>query len=98
AVNGSNGFGFVTSAVKFRHAHAAKTDTMFHSGIKTRPRRLAFQNARQLVEERFGRALELIFESPPQQTAVGFRQHCVDAVFENRFLALAREVKAVRAV
>ena len=46
-------------------------------------RGLAFQNARELVEERLRRTVERVFEPAPQQAAVAFGQHRIEPQRQN---------------
>ncbi len=46
------------------------------------------QNPRQFVEERLGRAFELIFETSPEQPAIGIGEHRLDAILEQRLFRL----------
>src|ERR1700722_10984947 len=59
---------------------------------------LSLENPREFIEERFGRALERIFHTTPEQTPVGVAQRAFDAILNGRLFAFAREIIAVRAI
>src|ERR1700728_4537004 len=59
---------------------------------------LALENAREFVEERLGRALELVLETPPKEAPIGVRQDCIDAILHDGLFAEGGQVEPVRPV